>query len=791
MARKRFYAVRKGRVPGIYQTWEECEAQVKGFAGQDYKGFSTHAEAITFMGLSQQAGPDIVMHTSQRHPQVTSSITASCLHADALSLVHGITLPACHVAQPSCSSCSSGNPSTDFDSHETKFDDVEALDGLTPGQMAVARAVLAGHNVFFTGLPGSGKSFLLDCVKNTLQARATERAAGEVVACASTGAAALHIGGATFHSFLGCGQGASSEDWARAQGNRCAKKRMRTARTMLLDEVSMFSGDFLEKASCCLSTVRQDGRPFGGLQMVLCGDFLQLPPVKEYTMAFECAAWDRLQLQTFVLQQNHRQDGDTAFQQILLKVRVGQIPAELRAYNAALVQEPAVGAGALNRDGLQDTYGVGFKLIEKMGYLVPSNGSHALVDGLCVGPPRVPERLGIREADPQGSGSVPWPLQSCRTRLVCTNNEADGENNRRLLALPGDMHIFYAEDTSDNSDDPGIKHALHKLVVPQKLDLKVGARVMLLKNLRLPSRCKVKPTGERQVPLVNGSLGTVLGFSELGPVVEFSRGYRRCIEPEEFSGEVGSSGCFCRRQVPLRLAWAVTVHKSQGMTLDSGEVYLAAAFEPAQAYVALSRFRRLKDVHIAALPSELKFRNVADFSLRARAVKFHQDLETKMGIVQQEQCLQSGHVGPEATSPGNLGNLIERDECLQQSGGYSDNKGVCTDAFATMDHERAGKSASQCKSMQNTPCSEEAHSLTQGHCAPHGSGQDATLDWDDDDTLLEACIILEEIQRKTKTAHPQTSTNTDENCSPTNTDILQERCKKIKTSHPPKIACVP
>merc|ERR1719183_978930 len=100
----------------------------------------------------------------------------------------------------------------------------------------------------------------------------------------------------------------------------------------------MFSGDFLEAASSCLSSVRQDPRPFGGLQMVLSGDFLQLPPVKASTMAFECSAWDRLQLQTFVLKQNHRQDGDTAFQDMLLKVRVGQIPAELRAHKAQPVQ---------------------------------------------------------------------------------------------------------------------------------------------------------------------------------------------------------------------------------------------------------------------------------------------------------------------------------------------------------------------------------------------------------------------------------------------------------------------
>lgn len=411
--------------------------------------------------------------------------------------------------------------------------------------------------------------------------------------------------------------------------DRRTRKRIASAKTLLLDEVSMFSAEFLEAASGALSSARLDERPFGGLQMVLCGDFLQLPPVKATTMAFECAAWQQLQLQSYVLKKNHRQGEDANFQGLLRKLRAGQVPAEMRACVVEPAHTPLIRREGLDTEGLLKTYGIGFSLLKKMGYEVPSSGEHALVEGLRVGPPRVPELLGIQDTDPQGPQGLPWPVPSCSTRLVCKNDEADSENLRRLSELPGDVRTFSAEDSAGDLRDPSIQHALRELtkVVPPKLDLKPGARVMLLKNLRLPSKCKVKPTGERQVPLVNGSIGTVLGFGDLGPVVEFSYGYRRCVEPEEFSGQVGTSGSFCRRQVPLRLAWAITVHKCQGMTLESGQVHLAEAFEPAQVYVAISRFRHLRDVQIATLPSDDRLRIMAACSLRAKAARFHDDLE--------------------------------------------------------------------------------------------------------------------------------------------------------------------
>jgi hypothetical protein len=272
-------------------------------------------------------------------------------------------------------------------------------------------------------------------------------------------------------------------------------------------------------------------------------------------------------------------------------------------------------------------YGAGFRLLSAMGYVVPQ-GVSQLPASLRAGAPRVPETLGIQDQDPQGVNAIGWPPPESRLKLVCTNGEAETENDERLSQLPGAVRRFLAEDSADDSglNDPAIKRALSDLIVLPELTPKVGARVMLLKNIRLPSQCKVKEDGTKQVPLVNGTMGTIIAFTGEEPVVQFYGGYRKQIGQAQFCGRVEGVGSWCRRQVPLRLAWAMTVHKSQGLTLERGDVDLQRMFEPAQAYVALSRFRRIEDVHISSLPGPERFQD-AENSMRARARSFHQRLE--------------------------------------------------------------------------------------------------------------------------------------------------------------------
>lgn len=454
------------------------------------------------------------------------------------------------------------------------------LDDLSNEQKSVVKAVLSGHNVFLTGPPGSGKSFVLKRIIQVL--KDSEQ---DVTVCASTGVAAIHVNGCTFHSFLGCGHG-SEEQWKKAKvakSKKQVRRRLRRTHVLILDEISMLSGDFLDRASELLSHVRKQEDPFGGLQVVLCGDFLQLPPVKAETLAFQASVWSKLQLQFFSLRSNFRQAEDAKFKDFLQQLRVGK----------------------LSLNSLQEI---------------------------------------LQEHE---EGDVSYP------KIVSTNKEVEAINLERLSQLPGEELIFRAEDRMEPKA-PSVEKALENLMAPEELRLKVGCWVMLLVNLRQPEQCKSLSTfpprdaRERtlppkrppledltfgnlapeaykglQIPLVNGSMGQVVDFEDGFPVVQFARGYRRQIQHHLFEGELGHLGKYSRLQLPLKVAWAMTIHKTQGLTLESGELDLSKVFDPAQLYVALSRFRSLTGVNVTGLPSRLPTPN----EMTRRAMDFHKNLE--------------------------------------------------------------------------------------------------------------------------------------------------------------------
>jgi len=574
------YAVRVGRSPGLYHTWADCQAQVNGFSGARFKKFSTEAEARTF--LDGDEAQDV---------------------AAGNAIVGSDAPPMAPVEPGRCDSHHTGEREHDCDRagarrrqnakprlqrKQPRPRDV-IFSELHLEQAAIAEAVLAGHNVFFTGLPGSGKSHLLQRIVELLQGvYGDDRYA--VAVCAATGAAAVHVGGSTVHAFIGCGLGQREEDWENVTK---ARKRLQMVQVLLIDEISMISSSFLDRVSDALSEVRMDAEPFGGLQVVLCGDFLQLPPVKEDSMAFEASAWARLRLRSYVLQQNHRQADDLEFQVLLREVRLGSIPEAIQeVFHDPVLEAPGVEAK-----------------------LMP--------------------------------------------RLVCTNAEAEAENLWRLKELPGEEFVFKATDWAKNPSSPSVRKAFQDLIVEPKIKLKKGALVMLLKNLRLPSQCKEwQQRGRRsnckdldlssdvfenarlqrdnasklperyrglQTPLINGSIGIVVDFDDGCPLVEFEHNYRRCIRPKKFSGDLGDEGEYCRTQVPLKLAWSLTVHKTQGMTLARGVVDLSRALDHAQIYVALSRFKSLTDATIEALPSSSR---CLSSEMRMRAMAFHADLES-------------------------------------------------------------------------------------------------------------------------------------------------------------------
>jgi len=404
---------------------------------------------------------------------------------------------------------------------------------LNAEQQAAAGRALAGANVFFTGPAGVGKSFLLRYVIQELRSRHGKR----VAVTAPTGIAASHVDGVTLHSFagIGLGKGSTEKLVQRVLGSSSALQRWRTTDVLVVDEVSMLDSVLLDSLETIARAARRSARAFGGLQLLFCGDFFQLPPVSlgqfGSKFGFASRTWSACDVRTISLQTVVRQAGDPAFVTLLNQVRVGVCSAQTSATLAAC----HVLAKAVPRDGI-----------------------------------------------------IP-------TKLYCCNRSVDEENAAHLARLSGEEHCLQAIDAFKGEYS---REVLKRLLdgVEKKavgsLRLKVDAQVMLTKNMP-------------QHRLVNGSRGVVCGFMEQNvrdgygvaprvykcPLVRFDTGAVLTITPATFFQY--SQGAVVRTQFPLRLAWALTVHKSQGMTLSRAELELADAFDYGQVYVALSRVTSL------------------------------------------------------------------------------------------------------------------------------------------------------------------------------------------------------
>ncbi|KAL2142629.1 hypothetical protein VTI28DRAFT_893 [Corynascus sepedonium] len=450
---------------------------------------------------------------------------------------------------------------------EATLDDMqEAFKAHTPRTSAITLSneqrhvkslvVDKGQSVFFTGPAGTGKSVLMRAIIQELKkkhARDPER----VAVTASTGLAACNIGGMTLHSFAGIGLGKEDTNVLvkKIRRNPKAKNRWLKTKVLIIDEVSMVDGELFDKLSQIGRIIRNNGRPWGGIQLVITGDFFQLPPVpeggkqRESKFAFDAAMWNMSIDHTIGLTEVFRQR-DPEFAAMLNEMRLGKISDEtVRSFQE--LKRPLT-----------------------------------FNDGLEV------------------------------TELFPTRNEVESSNQRRLRALTGKLYRY---DALDAGDEKVRDRLLANMMAPPTLELKKGAQVMLIKNM--------------DETLVNGSLGTVVKFMSQStfeirggeddsegeseakrrarafnkalaeaskgdsteyPVVCFHAvdGTQRqilCV-PEDWkvelpTGEVQAS----RKQLPLILAWALSIHKAQGQTLERVKVDLGKVFEKGQAYVALSR----------------------------------------------------------------------------------------------------------------------------------------------------------------------------------------------------------
>ena len=376
-----------------------------------------------------------------------------------------------------------------------------------------------GRNVYLTGAAGSGKTFLLNKYIQYLKSKGVNTGV-----TASTGIAATHMQGITIHSWAGIGIASTATDRQIMEivENKRIAKRIQKTQTLIIDEISMLDAQRVDLIEKVTRICRQSFEPFGGLQVIFCGDFFQLPPVTKTSepvtdFAYKSTAWQNMHLKICYLHEQHRQ-GDT------------QLLAILNAIREARVDEEVI-------ECLRQCRTTAF----------PPNPSGRFV------------------------------------RLYSHNPDVDAENLRELAKLNGSDFSY----TMATKGVPAIAQSLKMgCLAPEKLVLKKGAAVMFVKN-------------NFEKGYVNGTLGTVSGFNEdYSPVIALTNGNEIIAEPATWSVEENGSTLAEIKQIPLRLAWAITVHKSQGMTLDAAQVDLSRSFVRGMGYVALSRVRSLKGLRV-------------------------------------------------------------------------------------------------------------------------------------------------------------------------------------------------
>ena len=404
---------------------------------------------------------------------------------------------------------------------------------LTSTQKDIAELAIFGDtNMFLTGAAGVGKSFLLRYIIDSITGRTREYIKG-VAVTASTGIAALHISGQTIHSFAGIGLGTGSKEYVFGRLDDVARNRWMNCNCLIIDEISMISAELFDKLDYIARRCRSCPTvSFGGIRLILSGDFFQLPPIdmiKGSGFAFQSAAWRDAAISTCELTQVIRQ-ADADFSNLLNQIRRGVCSDEA----AAILRNCHVTVKALPRDGI-----------------------------------------------------IP-------TKLYCTNRNVDLENTTMLQALQAPQHDFKCIDTWMGTVPRATRASLLGLAaqrIPEVLSLRVGAQVMYTRNA---NACG----------LVNGSRGVVTGFAhhqtgQLCPVVQFDAGLTIDVSPLPMEFKKANSGCGLRRtQLPLKLSWALTIHKSQGMTLTRVQVDAGSAFECGQVYVALSRAASMQGLYL-------------------------------------------------------------------------------------------------------------------------------------------------------------------------------------------------
>jgi ATP-dependent exoDNAse (exonuclease V) alpha subunit len=375
----------------------------------------------------------------------------------------------------------------------------------------------SGKNIFLTGSAGTGKTYVLNKYIQYLKERKIP-----VSITASTGIAATHLEGTTIHAWSGIGikDSLSLRNLIDLKEKKYLQKNIDKSKVLIIDEISMLHKKQLDLVNEVLQYFKETDKAFGGIQLILCGDFFQLPPIGDYKQSnrekfsFMSKAWLDADLTICYLTDQFRHT-DNNLNEILNEIRSGSI------------SENSIEILSTNNEDI--------------------------------------EEKGL-------------------TKLYTHNLDVDKINTDHLQSVKGNKKKFKAKIKGNLKLAETVKKSI---MAPEILELKIGAKVMFVKN-------------NHEKGYLNGSLGIVLRYNDDGlPVIRLFNGYEITAELEDWRIEDESGKLLVSyQQIPLRLAWAITVHKSQGMTLDNAEMDLSKTFEKGQGYVALSRVKSLKGLKL-------------------------------------------------------------------------------------------------------------------------------------------------------------------------------------------------
>lgn len=428
-------------------------------------------------------------------------------------------------------------------------------------QQEKALALLkSGKNVFLTGSAGTGKTHILNQYISYLKERKVA-----VAVTASTGIAATHMNGMTIHSWAGIGikDSLSNRNLLSMRDKKYLREHLEKTNVLIIDEISMLHKNQLNLVNTVLQFFKENEKAFGGIQVVLCGDFFQLPPIGKQgerssdKFAFMSEAWVKANFKIAYLSEQYRQNDGT----------LNKILNEIRACSIT-----------------QESY----------------------------------KHLKSAEKNTFREDQEP-------TKLYTHNFDVDSINKAHLDQLKGKSKTYTAET---KGNEKLLMTLSSSVLANEKLELKVGAKVMFVKN-------------NNEKGYVNGTLGTVIGFNDENiPSVRLFNGKTVYAHQENWGIQDEKGKVLAHfSQIPLRLAWAITIHKCQGMTLDAAEIDLSKTFEKGQGYVGLSRLKRLE---------HLKLIGLNDMALEVDGLAYKADLRFQELSAEVEQSHSSKELEKEA-----------------------------------------------------------------------------------------------------------------------------------------------